>query len=116
MKSEIEDRGARWTKFDRPRSCREYGYQDGKPIFQAPGIPLLPWAAIDDEAEAKVASRPSQYVVVGEDVGDERDLLMGRKIVTFPARRYPRLAISPAYMKWLAYEHKDYRWHRADGE
>lgn len=54
--------------FTRPRTVREYGYMDGRPVVQegtGSGF-LLPWDAIDDQAAAVVERRAPAFVVVGE--------------------------------------------------
>src|SRR4051812_23361796 len=105
-------RGVEYHRFARARSVHDYGYRDGKPIMAEPGIPLLPWEAIDDLAQANIAGRPPMYLVIGEDVGEARELLLGRKFMDFPARTYPRLAVSDAYMKWAGYERTGFKWRR----
>jgi hypothetical protein len=91
----------RLDKFTLPMSVRAYGYRNGRPIVQedSPSGHLLPWEALDDEAEALVSDRPARYVVTGEYVRAD-------------GVRFPVLAVSDAYMKWQGYERDGHRWKR----
>lgn len=85
------------------RSVRVYGYRDGRPIEQegSPSGYLLPWMALDDEAEAAVADRPSQFVVIGEWVTPE-------------GVRHPEIAVADAYMKWAGNDRVGGQWKRRE--
>jgi hypothetical protein len=93
-------RGVEYRRYDRPRSVRSYGYENGRPIAQAgaPSGHLLPWPLLDDEAEAIAQGRPSAYVVTGEYLVE--------------GFRYPEYAVSDTYMKWLGYERSGHHWKR----
>ena len=86
--------------FAHPKTPKEYGYRDGRPILQegSPSGYLLPWEVLDDEADAMVAGRPSMYCITGEaQVGDIR---------------YPFLAVTNAYMCWAGFLRENHRWVR----
>lgn len=88
-------------KYNRARTVREYGFRDGALIEQI-GTPsgfLLPWDAIDDDADAVVNRRPPMYLVVGEYVTD--------------GIRYPELVVSDAYMKWAGNYRDGRDWRRS---
>lgn len=80
-------------RFSPPRSVYEYGFDQDGPIPQvgtATGF-LLGWDALDAHTEAFGSGKPCQYLVVGEEVRED-------------GRRFPTLAINPAYMESLGYE------------
>lgn len=62
-----------YRPFRPARSVREYGYDADGPIVQdgTPSGFILPWEAIDDQAEAVVMHRPPAFVVTGEHVRDD---------------------------------------------
>lgn len=89
----------RW--FSRAKSVREYGF-NGSSLIEQPGTVsgfLLPWDAIDDDADAVVNRRPAMYLVTGEFVTD--------------GIRHPLLAVSDAYMKWAGFQRDGREWKRS---
>lgn len=78
-----------------PVPVREYGYTDDTLIPQ-PGSPsgfLLPWDAIEDQAQAVSERRPPAYVVIGE-------------FTRADGMRFPELGVTTAYIEASS----DYRW------
>lgn len=70
------------------RSVREYGYVDGALIVDESTTSgfLLPWEAIDDQAEAVANRRLPAFVVVGEYERDD-------------GIRYPELGVTTAHIE-----------------
>jgi hypothetical protein len=80
-----------------PRTVREYGYMDGELVedLASPSGFLLPWEAIDDQAQAIATRRAPSFVVVGEFVRDD-------------GTRFPELGVTTAHIE----ETTNYRWDR----
>lgn len=77
------------------RSVREYGFDaNHRPIEQkaSPSGYLLPWEAIDAEAEAVSTRSRCQFVVRGEWVRDD-------------GARFPELAVDPEWMHDQGFVH-----------
>lgn len=74
--------------FSPPRSVREYGYMDGTLVVdeRSPSGFLLPWEAIDDQAEAIANRRAPAFVVVGEYERDD-------------GTRFPELGVTTAHIE-----------------
>jgi hypothetical protein len=77
------------------RTVRSYGFDaNHRPIEEAasPSGYLLPWEAIDAEADAVSTRRPCQFVVVGEYVRDD-------------GVRLPELGVNPDWMHDQGFVH-----------
>jgi hypothetical protein len=92
-----------YTAFQPPVTLREYGYDDGGLIRQtASGSGfLLPWDAINAEADAVSRREPCRYVVVGETLRAD-------------GARFPELGVTSAWLRHRGYVRLEalHSWHR----
>lgn len=86
----------RHRSFRPPQTVREYGYVDGVLATEprsSSGF-LLPWEAIDDQAEAIAEKRAPAFVVVGEFVDDD-------------GTRYPELGVTTGHIEANSHYRRD---------
>ena len=84
-----------YRAFHPARPVREYGFVDGQPVLDettASGY-LLPWEALDDQAQAVATRRAPAYVVVGEFIRPN-------------GTRYPELGVTTQHIE----ANTSYRW------